>query len=126
MKPASRRRITTLDWHGHRLELRIAFSPRFLMFATDTMLYVDGRRIARKGGLGITETAAGRFLHDGRQIRAELQVCGGPRVLTAIPYFLRLDGRTVGAGRLRLERLAPAIAVWLALAGLLILLAGAL
>jgi hypothetical protein len=56
----------TMEWEVHRLELRIYFTPRLLMFAADTVLYVDGRRVARKGGFGITETAIGSFSHKGR------------------------------------------------------------
>jgi hypothetical protein len=113
----------TLEWEGHKIEMRIFFSPRFLMVATDTTLSVDGRLVARKGGLGITETAAGWFNHKGREIRSELQVRGSRSVFTKIPYVLRLNGLPVSAGKLKLGGLAAAIMVWLSVAGLLVLLA---
>jgi hypothetical protein len=113
----------TLEWEGHNIEMRIFFSPRFLMIATDTTLAVDGKRVARKGGLGITETATGWFDHKGREIRSELQVRGNRSVFTKIPYVLRLNGLPVSAGKLKLEGLAAAIMVWLTVAGLLVLLA---
>ncbi len=102
----------TFEWKGHELEMGIAFSPRFLMFATDTTLWVDRRLVARKGGLGITETATGTFRHEGREVRAELEVCGGLSVFTQIPYVLRLDGALVSTGRLKLGRLPAAAVVW--------------
>jgi hypothetical protein len=113
----------TLEWEGHRIEMRIFFSPRFLMVATDTTLSVDGRLVARKGGLGLTETAAGSFNHKGKEIRSELQVCGSRSAFTRIPYVLRLDGLPVSEGKLKLEGLAVATTVWLVTAGLLVLLA---
>jgi hypothetical protein len=113
----------TMEWEGRKVEMRIYFTPRLLMFATDTTLSIDGRRVARKGGFGITETAVGTFSHDGRQIKAELQVRGSPSVFTRIPYVLRFDGSPVSEGKLKLERLPVAVAVWLSLAGLLVLLA---
>jgi len=106
--------------------MRIYFTPRLLMLATDTVLVVDGRRVARKGGFGLTETARGHFFHQGRQVKAELQVHGDLTVFTRIPYRLRLNGVTVSQGRLQLERLVPALAVWLTTAGLLALLAFAI
>jgi hypothetical protein len=112
---------STMDWQGRELKLRICFSPRFLMFATDTTLTVDGRLVARKGGLGITETAKGSFSHNGKRIWSELQVRGNPLVFTRIPYELRFNGLQVSKGRLRLERLGAAAIVWLTLAGLLLL-----
>ena len=116
----------TLEWEGHKIEMRIFFTPRLLMLATETTLTVDGRLVARKGGWGITERAAGWFSHKGREIKSELQVRGGRRVFTRIPYVLRLNGLPVNSGKLRLERLAPAIIVWLTVAGLLVLLAFAI
>lgn len=113
----------TLEWEGHRIEMRIFFSPRFLMAATDTTLSVDGRLVARKGGLGLAETAAGSFNHRGKEVRSELQVHGSPSVFTRIPYVLRFDGVTVSEGKLKLGGLAVAIVVWLFAAGLLVLLA---
>ncbi|UCG44110.1 MAG: hypothetical protein JSU73_05740 [candidate division WOR-3 bacterium] len=113
----------TLEWEGRKIEMRIYFTPRLLMFATDTTLCVDGRRVARKGGFGITETAVGSFRHKGKEIQAELQVRGNRSVFTRIPYVLRFDGSPVSEGRLRLERVPIAAAVWLSLAGLFILLA---
>jgi hypothetical protein len=115
--------IKTLEWEGRRIEMRIFFTPRLLMLATDTTLTVDGLLVARKGGWGITETAAGWFSHKGREIKSELQVRGSRRVFTRIPYVLRLNGLPVNAGKLKIERLAPAIMVWLSVAGLLVLLA---
>ena len=112
-----------LEWEGHKIEMRIFFSPRLLMIATDTTLSVDGRRVARKGGLGITETAVGSFNHKGKEIRSELQVRGNRSVFTKIPYELRLDGSPVSEGKLKLEGLAAAVVVWFSVAGLLVLLA---
>ena len=103
--------------------MRIFFSPRLLMIATDTTLSVDGRRVARKGGLGLTETATGWFNHRGMEIRSELQVRGSRHAFTRIPYVLRLNGLPVSSGKLKLGGLATAIAVWLSVAGLLVLLA---
>jgi hypothetical protein len=114
---------TTLEWEGHKIEMRIFFSPRFLMVATDTTLSVDGRLVARKGGLGLTETAAGSFKHKGKEIRSELQVRGNRSVFTRIPYVLRFDGLPVSEGKLKLGGLAVAVIVWLSVAGLLTLLA---
>lgn len=113
---------TALEWQGRKVEMRIYFTPRLLMLATDTTLSVDGTLIARKGGIGITETAVGSFSHAGREVRAELQVRGNPSVFTRIPYVLRFDGEPVSEGRLKLGRLAPAVAAWLAMAGLLVML----
>lgn len=109
----------TVYWEGRKLELQIFFSWRFLMFATDTVLSVDGQEVARKGGIGVSETAIGYFHHQGSTVRAELQVKGGIKVFTMIPYTLRLDGTEVSSGQLRLERLPAAIAFWSILAGLL-------
>ncbi len=66
----------TLEWEGHKIEMRIFFTPRLLMLATETTLTVDGRLVARKGGWGITERAAGWFSHKGKgnQVRV-----AGPR-----------------------------------------------
>jgi hypothetical protein len=116
--------IRTFEWKGHELEMRIYFTPRLLMFATDTALYVDARRVARKGGFGVTETAVGSFVHEGREVRSELQVRGGLSVFTKIPYVVRLDGVTVSEGRLKLEGIAEAVSVWLCAAGLLLILLG--
>ena len=113
----------TLEWEGHKIEMRIYFTPRLLMLATDTTLAVDGRLVARKGGWGITETAAGWFHHKGREVKSELQVRGNRSVFTKVPYVLRLNGLPVSSGKLRLERLAPALMVWLSIVGLLVLLA---
>jgi hypothetical protein len=113
----------TMEWEGHKIEMRIFFSPRLLMIATDTTLAVDGKLVARKGGLGLSETAAGWFDHRGGEIRSELQVRGNRTAFTRIPYVLRFNGLPVSVGRLKLEGLAAAIAVWLAVAGLLVLLA---
>jgi hypothetical protein len=113
-------------WQGRELELRIFFTPKLLMLATDTTLRVDGRLVAHKCGWGITETAKGSFSHNGRRIWSELQVRGNPSVFTKIPYELRLDGEPVSQGRLRLERLPWAALVWFSIAGLLTLLALAL
>lgn len=113
----------TLEWGGHDIEMRIYFSPRFLMVATDTTLTVDGRRVARKGGVGISETARGSFSHDGREVRCELEVRGNRSVFTMIPYVLRFDGQPVSEGRLRLEGLGAAVMVWLSATGLLVLAA---
>jgi len=113
----------TLEWEGRKIEMRIFFTPRLLMLATDTTLTVDGMLVARKGGWGITETAAGWFSHKGREIKSELQVRGGRRVFTRIPYVLRLNGLPVSGGKLKLGGLAAAIMVWLSLTGLLVLLA---
>ena len=62
---------TTLEWEGHKIELRIFFTPRLVMVATDATVTVDGRRVARKGGLGLSETAVGSSNHNGREIRTE-------------------------------------------------------
>jgi hypothetical protein len=113
----------TLEWEGHKIGLRIFFTPRLAMVATDATVTVDGRRVARKGGLGLSETAVGSFNHNGREIRTELQVGGRLGVFTRIPYVLRFDGAPVSEGELKLERVAAAAAVWLAVAGLLVLLA---
>jgi hypothetical protein len=113
----------TIEWEGHKIEMRIFFTPRLLMLATDTTLTVDGLLVARKGGLGITETAAGWFSHKGREIKSELQVRGGRRVFTRVPYVLRLNGLPVNSGKLKLGGLAAAIMVWLSVTGLLVLLA---
>jgi hypothetical protein len=113
----------TLAWEGHRIELRIFFTPRLAMVATDATVTVDGRRAARKGGLGLSETAVGSFNHEGREIRVELQVGGRLGVFTRIPYVLRFDGAPVSDGELKLERIGAAVAVWLCAAGLLVLLA---
>lgn len=112
-----------LEWEGHKIELRIFFAPRLAMVATDATVTVDGRRVARKGGLGLSETAVGSFNHKGREIRTELQVGGRLGVFTRIPYVLRFDGSPVSEGKLELGGLAAAIMVWLSVAGLLVLLA---
>lgn len=114
---------TTIDWKGHRLDLRIYFTPRLLMIATDATVSVDGRLAARKGGLALAETAVGSFNHDGREVRTELKVGGRLGVFTGIPYVLRLDGLPVSEGRLRLEGIAAAVPVWLLATGLLVMLA---
>ncbi|MEO0078576.1 MAG: hypothetical protein ABIK86_06230 [candidate division WOR-3 bacterium] len=101
-----------LEWGGHEVEMEIAFSPRFLMFATDTSLWVDRKLVARKGGLGVCETAVGYFEHGGRKVRAELKVCGGLSVFTQIPYVLRFDEQVVKQGKLKLGRLGAAVWVW--------------
>jgi hypothetical protein len=93
------------------------------MIATDATVTVDGHRVARKGGLGLSETAVGGFSHNGREIRTELQVGGRLGVFTRIPYVLRFDGTIVSEGRLELGGIAAAVAVWLSVAGLLVLLA---
>lgn len=113
----------TFEWQGHKLDMRIFFTPRLLMLATDTTLSVDGRLVARKCGWGITETAAGSFSHGGRDVRSELQVRGNRSVFTKIPYELRLDGVPVSTGRLKLERIGPAVMVWFSIIGVLVLLA---
>jgi hypothetical protein len=120
---AGRTLTRTLEWEGHSIEMRVFFSPRLLMIATDTTLSIDGRLVARKGGLGFTETAAAWFDHRGRDVWSELQVRGSPSVFTKIPYVLRFNGLPVSTGKLKLEGLAPAVVVWLTAAGLLILLA---
>jgi hypothetical protein len=113
----------TLEWEGHKIELRIFFTPRLAMVATDATVTVDGRRVARKGGLGLSETAVGSFNHKGREIRTELQVGGRLGVFTRIPYVLRFDGSPVSEGELKLGGIAAAATVWLCVAGLLVLLA---
>jgi hypothetical protein len=114
---------TTIGWEGRNIELRIYFTPRLAMLATDATVTVDGWRVARKGGWGLSETAVGSFNHNGREIRTELRVGGRLGVFTRIPYVLRLDGSPISEGTLDLERVAPAAAVWLSVAGLLVLLA---
>jgi hypothetical protein len=114
--------IKTLEWEGRKIELRIFFTPRLAMIATDATVAVDGRRVARKGGLGLSETAVGSFNHNGRQIRTELQVGGRLGVFTRIPYVLCFDGAPVSEGELQLEQVAAAATVWLCVAGLLVLL----
>jgi hypothetical protein len=118
--------MKTLEWEGHKIELRIFFTPRLAMVATDATVTVDGRRVARKGGLGLSETAFGSFSHKGREIRTELKVGGRLGVFTKIPYVLRFDGLPVSGGKLELGGVAAAVAVWLSVAGLLVLLALAL
>ena len=111
----------TIEWEGHKLDMRIFFTPRLLMLATATTLSVDGRLVARKCGWGITETAVGSFSHKGREVRSELQVRGNRSVFTRIPYVLRVDGLPVSEGRLRLESLGAAATVWLTATALLVL-----
>ena len=112
-----------MEWEGHKIELRIFFTPRLAMVATDATVTVDGRLVARKGGLGLSETAVGSFNHCGREIRAELRVGGRLGVLTRIPYVLRFNGLPVSEGKLKLGGLAAAVMVWLSVVGLLVLLA---
>jgi hypothetical protein len=114
---------TTLHWEGREVELRIFFTPRLAMVATDATVAVDGKRVARKGGVALAETATGSFSHQGREVRTELTVGGKLGVFTRIPYTLKFDGAEVSAGTLRLEGVAPAVLSWLMVLGLLALLA---
>ncbi len=93
--------------------MRTCISGRYLYFATETSLTVDGRLIGTSGGFRLTESASGSFAgRDGVEHPIELQVSAGLFTLTHLVYVLRIDGIVISKGELKIERLALTISAY--------------
>lgn len=53
--------VRTLWWQGNRIDISAAVSARYLYFATETRVVVNGRPVAWSGGFGMEEWATGVF-----------------------------------------------------------------
>lgn len=52
-------------WRGHEIAVRSVLQPWYLFMASDTLLFVDGRLIARGGGFTFGDEFEGSFVHRG-------------------------------------------------------------
>ncbi len=106
----------TIEWQNHKIEINPFISPKYLMFAGETLLKVDGKEVARTGGFHFSEMACGTFNHDGESLPVELQIKGG---FLSINYLLKIADNEVAKGRINLQGLGWACLLW-ALIGLII------
>lgn len=95
---------TTLEWEGHRIELRCFLSPRYVFMAGESVVLVDGKPAGRAGGFRFAESAAGTFEHDGNPTRIEFEVRNGFFTSARADYVLRIGGKPVSQGKVAIGR----------------------
>ena len=102
---------TQVVWNGHHIQLYSMPSPKYLWFATETAILIDGVKVAHSGGFKFNEKASGSFLHKGRSHEVSLEMKSDLVTLISIPYKLQIDGETIAQGRLDIDN-------WLASLGM--------
>jgi hypothetical protein len=104
---------TTIEWEGHKIEMKCFLSPKYLMTATESVLFVDGNKVGNTGGFHFTESAIGDFLHNGKSTKIELEIRGGIFTLSNVDYVLRIAGVPISYGKLNIERIGLGCLFWI-------------
>lgn len=92
------------QWRDHVISVHTQPSPKYLWLATETVLIIDGEKIGRSGGFGLTERITGRIRGKRRASEIVLETKAGLFTLVSIPYTLWINGKVVSQGDLRIDR----------------------
>ena len=90
---------TKLQWNGHNIQINLIPSPKYLWFASETILLVDGIEVARSGGFKLSSKIISKFLDKDRSVEICLELKSDIVTLVSVPYKLQIDGDTIAQGR---------------------------
>jgi len=94
---------TEFQWEGHNISIDSQPALKYLWFATETIIKVDGAEIARYGGFRFTEKITGKFPHNNSSSELALEIKVDLITLVSVPYKLEIDGNMVSQGRLKIN-----------------------
>ena len=94
---------TEFQWEGHSISINSQPALKYLWFATETVVKVDGVEIGRSGGFRFTEKLIGQFPHNNNSSELALEMKADLITLVSIPYKLEIDGSIISQGRLKIN-----------------------
>ena len=93
------------------MEIRPEVSSRYLFFATETRVWVNGERVAWSGGFGLEEWAVGSFQGvDGSVHRIAVRGRIGSVVMNTLSAQVWIDGEPVDRLDLPVSRMVEGLA----------------
>lgn len=101
-------------WQGHKIEILVYLSPKYLFLAAENSVKVDGKEVVRFGGFSLNYHVVGTFDCQGETTQIEVNTKAG---LFLPNYFVKIDKQVVMQGYLGMETIGL-IQIYFGLIGL--------
>lgn len=101
-------------WQGHKIEISVYLSPKYLFMVAENLVKVDGNEVVRFGGFSLNYHVVGTFAHQGETTQIEVKTKAG---LFLPNYFVKIDEQVVMQGYLGMESISL-IQIYFGLIGL--------